>query len=164
MNNYYIKLTVVCTILCATLHGHAQNNVGIYALKDTVSLWDKKYKSEIYWSFYKVDWSNKTLQFKGFGTFRDGEKAPVLDSLTTIFDGNSKSFFEVLSPTKIKVPRIKGTRHRRAWNDFATSGKSGSEPAQIFLIKGDTLQQKGSQYKHVLDNKLTEQYLHEQHR
>lgn len=164
MNDYYVKLIVVCTILCAALHGNAQNNISIYALRDTVALWDKKYKSEIYWSFYKVDWSNKTLHFKRFGTFRDGDRAPGLDSLTTMFNDASKSFFEVLSPTKIKVPRVKGTRHKRAWNDFATSGRSGREPAQIFLLKGDTLQQKGNQYKYVLDKKLIEQNLHEQQR
>ena len=149
---------VVCTILCSAFHGHAQNNISIYALKDTVSLWDKKYKSEIYWSFYKVDWNHKTIHFKRFDTFRDGDKAPDLDSLVAIFKDTPKSYFEVLDSTKIKVPRVKGTRRKRAWNDFATSGKSGREPARIFFVKGDTLQQKGSQQKYVLDKKLTGQY------
>lgn len=139
----------------------AQNSdVKIYSVKDTVPLWDKKYRSEIYWGFYKVDNKEKTLQSKGFA-FRAGDKAPDLTNVNSLFKEEPKDYFEVTSPAKIKVKRIKGTRVKRAWNDFATGGRSGGSPAETYFIIGDTLQRKDGKLKYVLDKDLTERYLKE---
>ncbi|RZL39548.1 MAG: hypothetical protein EOO96_00365 [Pedobacter sp.] len=139
----------------------AQNNaVKIYSVKDTIPLWDKKYRSEIYWGFYKVDDKEKTIQIKGF-SFRAGDKSPDLNNLDSLFKDERKNYFEVINPTKIKVKRIKGTRVKRAWNDFATSGRSGSSPAETYFIIGNTLQRKDGKLKYVLDKDLTERYQNE---
>lgn len=136
----------------------AQNSdVKIYSVKDTVPLWDKKYRSEIYWGFYKVNNKEKTIQNKDFA-FRSGDKAPDLSNLNNLFKDEPKDYFEVISPTKIKVKRIKGTRVKRAWNDFATAGRTGGSPAVTYFIIGDTLQRKDWKLKCVLDRDLTERY------
>ena len=139
----------------------AQNSdVKVYSVKDTVPLWDKKYRSEIYWGFYKVDYRESTLQSKGFA-FRAGDKAPDLTNLNDLFKEEPKDYFEVTNPTKIKVKRIKGTRVKRAWNDFATAGRTGGSPAETYFIIGDTLQRKGGKLKYALDKKLTDRYQNE---
>ena len=138
---------------------HAQN-VKIYAVKDTTELWDKKYRSEIYWGFYKVDMVKKTVQHKGYA-FRGGDKAPDLANLTNLFADEPKDWFEVLSPTKMKVKRVRGTRVKRAWNDFATPGRTGGSPSYSFFINVDTLRTQGGRLNFVLDKELTEKYKHE---
>lgn len=150
------SIPLFCVILIFTLTSHAQN-IKIYSVKDTVELWDKKYKSEIYWGFYKVDMDEKTIQVNGFA-FRAGDKAP---DLTKLFKDEPKDWFEVLSPTKFKVKKVKGTRVKRAWNDFATPGRSGGSPSYTFFIDTDTLRRKDGGLKFVLDKDLTERYKHE---
>ncbi|RZL40973.1 MAG: hypothetical protein EOP00_25715 [Pedobacter sp.] len=132
----------------------AQSDVKIYSVRDTVPLWDKKYKSEIYWGFYKVDFKEKTIQSNQF-SFRGGDKAP---NLSNLFKEASTDYFDVLSATKIKVKRIKGTRTKRAWNDFATAGRTGGSPSQTYFIIGDTLQGKDWKLKYILDKELTESH------
>lgn len=147
---------IIVTIVCLSTSIKAQNNgVKIYSVKDTVPLWDKKYRSEIYWGFYKIDFDKETIQSKGFA-FREGDKAPDLTNVNNLFKEEPKDYFEVISPTKIKVRRIKGTRVKRAWNDFATAGRTGGSPAETYFIIGDTLQRKDWKLKYVLDKDLTE--------
>lgn len=146
-------------LLLFSLSASAQN-VKIYAVKDTAELWDKKYKSEIYWGFYKVDFDQETIQIKGFA-FRGGDNAPDLSNLNILFKDEPKDWFETLSPTKLKVKRVKGTRVKRAWNDFATAGRTGGSPSSLFFMDGDTLSRKDGRFKFVLDKELTEKYKQE---
>ena len=146
-------------LLLLSLSASGQN-VKIYAVKDTAELWDKKYRTEIYWGFYKVDFDKETIQVKGFA-FRGGDKAPDLTNLNILFKDEPKDWFEMLSATKLKVKRVKGTRVKRAWNDFATPGKTGGSPSSLFLIDGDTLRRKDGRLKFVLDKELTEKYKQE---
>ncbi|RZL32316.1 MAG: hypothetical protein EOO96_14340 [Pedobacter sp.] len=148
--------TVVGILLFVSLSANAQN-VKIYAVKDTTELWDKKYRSEIYWGFYKVDMVEKTVQHKSF-EFRGGDKAPGLTNLINLFKDEPKDWFEILSPTKMKVKRVKGTRVKRAWNDFATPGRTGGSPSYSFFINVDTLRTQGGRLKFILDKELTEKY------
>ncbi|WAC42557.1 hypothetical protein [Pedobacter sp. SL55] len=67
-------------------------NIKIYTVKDTMALWDKKYKSKINWGFYKVDMDSKTIQKKGFA-FGNGDKAPDLTKLTNLFKDVPKDWF-----------------------------------------------------------------------
>lgn len=152
-----IMLTFFIMMLSLTQVKAQSNDVKIYSVRDTIPLWDKKYRSEIYWGFYKVDYKESTLQGKGFA-FREGDKAPDLTNLNDLFKDKPKNYFEVINPTKIKVKRIKGTRVKRAWNDFATVGRTGGSPAETYFIIGDTLQRKDWKLKYVLDKNLTERY------
>lgn len=152
---------MVLVIVLSIMRANAQtNNVKIYVVKDTMALWDKKYKSEILWGFYKVDMDKKSIQHNSF-KFREGEQEPDLKIVSYVFRGQPTNWFEVISPTKIKVKRIKATRTKRAWNDFATSGRSGGAAAQIFFIKEDTLQTKNGRLKFVFDENLTKKYRQE---
>lgn len=157
-SNFTVRYSIplLGVMLIFTLTSQAQN-VKIYSVKDTVELWDKKYKSEIYWGLYKVDMDEKTIQVNGFA-FRAGDKAP---NLTNLFKDEPKDWFEVLSPTKFKVMKVKGTRVKRAWNNFATPGRSGGSPSYTFFINADTLWRKDGELKFVLDKDLMERYKHE---
>jgi len=152
----FYTIPLLSVLLIFTLTSHAQN-LKIYSVRDTTELWDKKYKSEIYWGFYKVDVDQKTIQHKGFA-FRGGDKAP---DLMNLFKDEPKDWFEILSPTKMKVKRVKGTRVKRAWNDFATLGRTGGSPSYTFFINADTLRTQGGRLKFVLDKELTEKYKQE---
>lgn len=152
---------MVIVIILAIMRANGQsNNVKIYVVKDTMALWDKKYKSEILWGFYKVDMDKKTIQYKSF-SFREGELAPDLKSISDVFKGEPTNWFELISPTKIKVKRIKGAREKRAWNDFATPGRSGGAAAQIFFIDEGILHSKNGRLKFVFDENLTVKYQRE---
>ncbi|MET0573881.1 MAG: hypothetical protein ABWZ79_20860 [Pedobacter agri] len=61
----------------------------------------------------------------------------------------------------MKVKRIKGTRVKRAWNDFATPGRTEGSPSYTFFINADTLRTQGGRLKFVLDKELTEKYKQE---
>lgn len=140
---------MIALTLCFSNSIRAQS-VKIYSVRDTIPLWDKKYKSEIYWAFYKVDFDKKSIQATNF-SFREGDKAP---DLTDLFKDASKDYFVFLSPTKIKVKRIAGSRVKRAWNDFATPGRTGGSASKTFFIIGDTLSIKGSN-RFALNQRLT---------
>ncbi|SHE63804.1 hypothetical protein [Pedobacter caeni] len=154
-----VKFTLFLIALVVQLSAKAQDktDVKIYSVRDTTVLWDKKYKSEIYWAFCKIDGNEKTIQSSGFN-FRDGDKGPDLTDLSHLFKDEDKDWFVVLSPVKLKVKRVKGTRTKRAWNDFATAGRTAGSPAKIFFINGDTLSMKGGSLKLVLDKELTSRY------
>jgi len=102
----------------------------------------------------------KTVQHKGFA-FRGGDKAPDLVNLTNLFADEPKDWFEVLSPTKMKVKRVRGSHVKRAWNDFATPGRTGGSPSYSFFINVDTLQTQGGRLNFILDKELTEKYKHD---
>lgn len=132
-------------------------NVKIYVARDTTKLWNEKYRSEIYWDFYKVDFDEKTIQNKGFA-FRDGDKVPDLTNMNNLFKDEPKDWYVILNSSKIKVKRVKSTHVKRVWNDFATPGRTGGSPSYLFFINNDTLFKKGGILKFVLDRELTERY------
>lgn len=153
----FIFITGMGLLFSATTNAQ---HVKIYGVRDTVALWDKKYSSEIYWSFYKVDFAKKTIKNKNFA-FREGDKAPDLTNLNNLFEAERKDDFEVISATKFKVKRIKGTRVKRAWKDFATAGRTSGFPSYLFFIVDDTLRIGNSEMKYVTEKSLTEKYKYE---
>ncbi len=130
------------------------NTIKIYAIRDTIA-YDTIYPPEIHWSFYKLDMKNQTIQYKSFKTFFKGDPAPDLTNLSTLFEEKKRYWFKIINNNKIKVPRIKPTRRKRAWFDFATPGRSGGRRSRIFFINRDTFKEKKNNQEYVLDKELT---------
>ncbi|NRT14564.1 hypothetical protein HNP99_000904 [Flavobacterium sp. 28A] len=153
-----ISLNLLLVALILSISSKAQNTINhikIYAVKDTTSIWGKEYPGEVNWRFLKVDTKKNTIQFKSYLDIEEGDPAPDLTNLPTLFIKERTEYFKVINTHKIKVPRIKSTHLKRAWNDFATSGRSGGQSAEIYFINGDTLRARRGIYKYILDKGLT---------
>lgn len=152
------SLNLLLIILISSISSKAQNTINhikIYAIKDTISIWGKEYPGDVHWRYVKVDMKKKTLQFKSFLDIEEGDPAPDLTNLPTLFIEEATEYFKVINTHKIKVPRIKSTHIKRAWNDFATPGRTGGQSATIYFINGDTLRIRRGKYKYILDKDLT---------
>ncbi|MFG4002419.1 hypothetical protein [Flavobacterium aquidurense] len=135
----------------------SNSEVKIYSYKSSKAFINYKGKNEIWWLFYKIDWSKKTMQYAQF-EFKEGDKIPDLSNVRKLFKNSAIEEFIVLSSNKIKVKRERAHR-KRAWLDFATPGvKTPSAPAQKYYINNDTLTGKNKDFKFVLDKDLTSRY------
>lgn len=149
MKKFIYLILFFIGLIISSVTSYAQD-VKIYTVRDTI-FWDD-FPNEIFWGFYKVDMKNKTIQ-SHFFSFTDEDSYP---NITNLFEDKIERKFVVRSKTKIKIPKIKGHRHRvkRSFFDFATPGSNRirKEPSQIFYIRNNTFKRK--KIRNYLNNRL----------
>lgn len=133
----------------------AQSSIKIYAYQ-TTSFWGKVDDNPVFWSFYKVDVKNKTIQYQEFETVTEEGVAPDFSQPLDLFKGTPSYSFEIINDEKIKKPRVK--RNKRKWYNLATPQPEKGTPAEVYFINGETFRKRGSKNEHQLNKDLTDIY------
>jgi hypothetical protein len=133
---------------------------GVYVSRDTLFAIDKNHKNEITVSLLKFN-KNKTIQTSTEYTYTQGDFDNLTNLNITKWLHHYSSFsFDLKNKAKLTLQCY--SKHKRAWNNFATSSKTII--IENFTVKGDTLlrNKKNSKFfkrKYILNRQFTNNHM-----